>query len=255
MKPKGDDDFDIDNLLDQDLWRTVGTLRGPSPQVDQSAYQAAFLAGEYPPPVSSSLNRIVSTKAGAAALAITAIVVGGGSAAAAMSIGGPNPTLWGKTVTTVVTNCRDQLRADQHGIGDCVSAIARQNGEVNRTVHSPGAGPQNPPQGASASQSHAGNSSSGRAYNHPTGPPNGVSDGRSTSPPTGPPNGVSGGRFKSQPTGPPEGTSGGQSKSHSSKNNGHPNGASTSHPGTIAGPGGSGGSHGTGPPVSPPPRR
>jgi hypothetical protein len=57
---------------------------------------------------------------------MTAIVVGGGSAAAAMSIGGPNPTLWGKTVTTVVTNCRDQLRADQHGIGDCVSAIARQ---------------------------------------------------------------------------------------------------------------------------------
>jgi hypothetical protein len=239
MKPKGDDDFDIDNLLDQELWRTVGNLRAPSLQVDQSAYQAAFLAGEYPRPVSSSLNRIVSTKAGAAALAITAIVVGGGSAAAAMSIGGPNPTLWGKTVTTVVTNCRDQLRADQHGIGDCVSAIARQNGEVNRIVHSPGAGPQNPPQGASASPSHAGNSSSGRAYIHPTGPPNGVSDGRS----------------KSQPTGPPEGTSGGQSKSHSSKNNDHPNGASTSHPGTIAGPGGSGGSHATGPPVSPPPRR
>ncbi len=83
----------------------------------------------------SSLIAAASTKA-AAGLAVAALAVGGVSVAATAATGSASPTVWGKTVTTAVATCKDPLKDGQHGIGQCVSAVAKQKGAEERAKHS-----------------------------------------------------------------------------------------------------------------------
>ena len=197
--------FNLDDLLQKELRRRLGTVEGPSPQPSQSAYHAAFLAGQtaispFPPSVAFAL-----TRAAAVVLAVALAIVGG-SALAAASAGHGNPAAWGKTVTAAVANCMDQLRGEQHGIGQCVSAVARQHGEEERTSHPASAAPANHP-GSTPDESG------------PTGVPN---NGQSEQPEsrfmkqskhevesTGQSESHPEGQSKNHPTAPPEGVPGG----------------------------------------------
>lgn len=112
-----------------------------------------------------------STKA-AAGLATAALVAGGGSVAATAATGTTNPAVWGKTVTAAVATCKGKLTDGQHGIGQCVSTVAKQKGAEERAKHS-----------------EAGET-------HPTGKPSDLPGGKPSSLPGGPPSG-------GHPAGPP----------------------------------------------------
>lgn len=60
--------------------------------------------------------------------------------AAAAATGSANPVVWGQYMKSVVTTCKNQLQSGQHGIGQCVSAAARQKGAQEREQHSNGRG-------------------------------------------------------------------------------------------------------------------
>jgi hypothetical protein len=79
------------------------------------------------------------------ALAATTVI------AAAAATGSTNPVVWGQYMKNVVTTCKNQLQSGQHGIGNCVSAAARQKGAQEREQHGNGRGhgQTSPPQSAS----------------------------------------------------------------------------------------------------------
>ena len=60
--------------------------------------------------------------------------------AAAAVTGSANPQAWGQYVNDAVSTCKSELTSGQHGIGQCVSAIARQKGPKERNQHSNGDG-------------------------------------------------------------------------------------------------------------------
>lgn len=125
--------FDLDHLLEQGLQASVGGLQGPSPAVAQSAYHV-FATGGKSMSILSTLAAAVSTKA-AAGLATAALVAGGASAAATAATGSPKPAVWGNTVTRAVATCKSSLTTGNHGIGQCVSAVAKQKGAEKRALH------------------------------------------------------------------------------------------------------------------------
>lgn len=67
---------------------------------------------------------------------LTTVVV----AAAAVSVAGAatsgslNPANWGRQVEHRVTECKGELGSSQHGIGDCVSPFASQQGPATSTA-------------------------------------------------------------------------------------------------------------------------
>jgi hypothetical protein len=60
--------------------------------------------------------------------------------AAAAVTGSANPQAWGQYVSDAVSTCKSELASGQHGIGQCVRAIARQKGSDESTQHSNGNG-------------------------------------------------------------------------------------------------------------------
>lgn len=178
---------DFDDLLEEELHRRVGSLSGPSSQVSASAYHAAFLQGEAKT-FSSSITALASSKA-AVALAVAVLAIGGASAGAAAATGSLNPVVWGKTVSSAVATCKDQLKNGARGIGQCVSDVAKQKGAEERAAHSQGNPVQDHPTGAPTS--------------HPTGPPTSHPTGPPTPHPTGPPTPHPHGGPTPHPHGPP----------------------------------------------------
>ncbi|MHB8508949.1 MAG: PT domain-containing protein [Candidatus Dormibacteria bacterium] len=181
------DGLDLDKLLEKELHRQVGPLNGPSARVAQSAYHAAFLTGGTMTPL-ATLAAMASSKA-AAGLAVAALAVGGGSAAVASATGSSNPAVWGKTVTAAVATCKSQLTTGIHGIGDCVSKVAREKGAEERAAHSKD----------KAGENHT----TGTPRDHPTGAPTSHPTGAPTSHPTGAPASHPTGAPTSHPTGAP----------------------------------------------------
>jgi hypothetical protein len=186
--------FDIDDLLERELQRRVGSLRGPSPRVDQSVYHAVLATGGKTMSF-STLTAAASTKA-AGGLAAAALLVGGGTAAAAAATGSTNPDVWGKTVTAAVATCKGDLKAGQHGIGPCVSAQAKKKGAQERAAHAASAARENEPTGAAALHPTGAPTShpTGAPSSHPTGAPSGV--------PAGPPASIPPGSGSGHPTPP-----------------------------------------------------
>jgi hypothetical protein len=66
-----------------------------------------------------------------AALAATAA----GAAAEATITGSLNPDDWGQQVKKQVAACKAELETDEHGIGACVSAFAKQHGQLVSAEH------------------------------------------------------------------------------------------------------------------------
>ena|SRR2546430_135274 len=182
MNARSDDGNELDDLLERELRRRVGGLRGPNPEPVQAVYRAAARSG--------GRTMLSLPSLATAGLAAAALVVGGGSAAAAAATHSANPATWGKTVTEAVTTCKSQLGDGQHGIGQCVSAVAKQHGQAQRAAHQAGAAEAAHPSGTPSPHP------TGRPSAHPT--PPGHAQGRPTGVPAGPPAG--GG---THPTGPP----------------------------------------------------
>jgi hypothetical protein len=76
--------------------------------------------------------------AGKAAIALAAatLSLGAVGAAAATAVThSTNPQAWGQQVKAAVADCKKARTPAQHGIGDCVSAFARQHGAATRAEH------------------------------------------------------------------------------------------------------------------------
>jgi hypothetical protein len=113
---------------------------------------------EAPMSLLSGLPVVVASKAVTGFTVATLALAGAGAATAAAATGSPNPAVWGATVTTAVTTCKNDLKDGVHGIGLCVSAVAKQKGKQESAQHSSGA----------ASSARSAGSAAGA---HPTGPP------------------------------------------------------------------------------------
>jgi hypothetical protein len=98
------------------------------------------------------------------------------------AVGAPNSASWGQQVKDNVQRCKAQASPGQHGIGQCVSAFARQHGphgahgqggdaaepEDHGATPKPSGGPAGAPTAApTASPSPAPPGSSGSASSHP----------------------------------------------------------------------------------------
>jgi hypothetical protein len=55
--------------------------------------------------------------------------------AAAAVTGSANPQAWGQYVSDAASTCKSELANGQHGIGQCVRAIARQKGPQESNQH------------------------------------------------------------------------------------------------------------------------
>jgi hypothetical protein len=143
----------------------------------------------------SRLASVASSKV-AAGLAVAALAVGGGSLAAAAAPGSSDPAVWGKTVTAAVEQCKDQLGSGIHGIGECVSQVAKQKGAEARAAHSQGGSAQDHPKGAPAAKSNGNGNANGNGNGNGNGNANGHPGG-------GPPSTTPAGPKDSHPTGPP----------------------------------------------------
>jgi hypothetical protein len=191
-----DNGFDLDSQLERELRRQIGSLSGTRPFASQSAYHAAFLQASRTD-LRSRLASVASSKV-AAGLAVAALAVGGGSLAAAAATGSTDPVVWGKTVTAAVDQCKDQLSNGIHGIGECVSQVAKQKGAEARADRPHGGSGQDHANGASTTRSNGnGNvnghgNGNGNSNGHPGGgapstTPSGPKDNHPTGPPPTPP--------------------------------------------------------------------
>jgi hypothetical protein len=88
------------------------------------------------------MNRILGgTGAAVAAKLLTGFAVvafaaaGAGGAMEASISGSLNPADWGQQVKQQVATCKAALTAGQHGIGQCVSAFAKQHGDLVSDSH------------------------------------------------------------------------------------------------------------------------
>ena len=182
MISDGDGGLDFDAFLERELRLRVGALRGSRPEIGQAAYRAVAAIGGNTMPLLSSLTTAASSKA-AVGLATAALVVGGGSVAAAAASNSTNPADWGKTVTAAVANCKSQRTDSQHGIGQCVSAIASKKGQEERAAHAASSAREQEPAGQSSGHASgtAQTHSSGAPTSHPSGKPTDVPSGSSGS--------------------------------------------------------------------------
>jgi hypothetical protein len=123
-----------------------------------------------PPPAgapyrAAALTRSSRGRGARAAVIVLAVAIGLMATtmlAAAAVTGSANPQAWGQYVSNAVSTCKSELANGQHGIGQCVRAIARQKGPQESDQHSNA-------NGNGASKSHP--SPKGRPSGLPSGPP------------------------------------------------------------------------------------
>ena len=111
------------------------------------------------------ITRSPRGRAARAAMVVLAVAIGLMATtmlAAAAVTGSANPQAWGQYVSDAVSTCKSELANGQHGIGQCVRAIARQKGPLESNQHSNGSS-------NGASKSHP--SHKGRPSGVPGGPP------------------------------------------------------------------------------------
>ncbi len=123
---------DFDGWLERGLDRALNAQSGPSPLATQASYHAASISGGTGVSFGTSVVSALTSKL-VAGTATAALVVGGGTVVAATAAtGSANPTNWGQFISqTVVPDCKaSAAKSGHHGIGACVSSIAREHGEA-----------------------------------------------------------------------------------------------------------------------------
>lgn len=91
----------------------------------------------------AAITRSPRGRAARAAMVVLAVAIGLMATtvlAAAAVTGSANPQAWGQYVSDAVSTCKSELANGQHGIGQCVRAIARQKGPQESNQHSNGSG-------------------------------------------------------------------------------------------------------------------
>ncbi|MHB1501617.1 MAG: hypothetical protein ACYCYK_10720 [Candidatus Dormibacteria bacterium] len=159
---------DLDRLLERELQQRVAAHPGSFADPGMARYHAAFLTGGMHMPFVPSFLAGLSAKA-AVGLAVATLAVGGGATVAVATTHSINPIVWGETVVGAVKTCKAEYGPSatpsgsttaKENVGQCVSAIAKTHGQMERQLHAGGKG-ANP-------NAHAG------------GRPNGVPGGAST---------------------------------------------------------------------------
>jgi len=90
--------------------------------------------------------------------AVAAMAAAGATAATEAGITGSlNPSDWGQQVVQQVNKCKAALQPGQHGIGQCVSAFAKQHGPTVSADHRASPGRTNPGKGHDKSNNGKGN--------------------------------------------------------------------------------------------------
>jgi hypothetical protein len=143
------DEFDLwlESQLDQGYAR-ISSTRPPA--------GAPYRAGRH----ATGFRRLPRpARAAIVAVAVAIGLIGSTALAAAAVTGSANPQAWGQYVSDAVATCKSELASGQHGIGQCVRAIANQKGSQERDQHSNGNG-------------------SGKPHPSPKGAPSGVPGGR-----------------------------------------------------------------------------
>ena len=207
------EDGDLDRMLGDQMARHVAANPVPAALQAQPRYHAALISGGSAMTPLGHVASLVSAKAATGIAAATLAVAGAGAGGAAALTGSTSPAVWGRTVTAAVASCKADLKPGEHGIGQCVSAVARQNGAEERKEHrnaeagekhgKPAAHPTPrgdgsgddadasatpAPHPAGTPTSHPTGRPEGEATPHPTGPPSALpsprGDGETTSHPT-----------------------------------------------------------------------
>jgi hypothetical protein len=121
--------------FDQEIERELSRVLGPVDRATIPAWRA---------PASGGVMRRLFGGAGAAlgaklltGFAVAALAMAGaGVTTEVATTGSLNPSDWGKQVTQQVQTCKDTLRASGvRGIGQCVSAFAKQHGKAVSDEH------------------------------------------------------------------------------------------------------------------------
>jgi hypothetical protein len=183
---------------------TLSSERGPRPRPADARYAAAWrTAGTGFTAVPSSRARPASPLRAlttrAVAAGALAVLAAGGATAAIAATGSVSPINWGQRVVQAVEQCKDEVRgpqgpsqSDAHpGIGQCVSAVAREQGEQQRSRHAGAASPRataSPAQSPSPGK-HLGQAGKGPAAANGNGT---QSHGKGPAQPKGPGNGNGG---------------------------------------------------------------
>jgi hypothetical protein len=147
------DEFDL--WLKDELGKGYAPFRAASPPAGAPYRAAAQVA----------IARSPRGRAARAALVVLAVAIGLMATtllAAAAVTGSANPQAWGQYVSDAVSTCKSELANGQHGIGQCVRAIAHQKGPQESNQHSNASG-------NGAGKSHP--SPEGRPSGLPGGPP------------------------------------------------------------------------------------
>jgi hypothetical protein len=146
------DEFDL--WLKDELGKGYAPFRAVSPPAGAPYRSQALARG----PRGRGARAAIIVVAAAIGLMATTVL------AAAAVTGSANPQAWGQYVSDAVSTCKSELVSGQHGIGQCVRAIARQKGPNESNQHSNGNG-----SGASNGKTHP--TPKGRPTGVPGGPP------------------------------------------------------------------------------------
>jgi hypothetical protein len=118
----------FDRWLEQQLQNEAAGAKGPSPAPAQATYHAAYLQGGLHMSVLAKVAALVSVKGAIGVAAAMIAVAAAGAATEATVTGSANPNDWGQQVVQQVAKCKAALTPGSHGIGQCVSAFAKQHG-------------------------------------------------------------------------------------------------------------------------------
>jgi hypothetical protein len=120
----------FDGWLERQLDQRLTPLSPVTPRPGQARYQAVLLQRR------SWMLRILPATAAAKAVAAVATVAAAGAVTAGAVTHSPNPLVWGQQVRAKVVACQSAAAAaGTHGIGECVSDFASQNGQQQRSTH------------------------------------------------------------------------------------------------------------------------
>src|SRR2546425_12343414 len=98
--------LNLDDMLEQELPRSVGHLKGPRGEFYESAYYRALVDGDHRGFAIPSLRAGALVK-GVAGLGAAALVTGGGVAVAIARAESSGPAVGGKAGTTGVRKCQE----------------------------------------------------------------------------------------------------------------------------------------------------
>lgn len=113
---------DLERELEAELHRALDPLASTAIPLRRAARPLG-----YPQRVLGSAGAVLAFKVAT----VVAVAAAATTVAGAATTGSLNPTTWGERVTDQVQTCRKQIEeSGGHGIGECVSDVAKTHGEA-----------------------------------------------------------------------------------------------------------------------------